>query len=357
MWLIAFLGLGIFLLSIFLIKKVIKFCNKYSLYDSVSARKIHSGNIPRLGGIAIFVSFISGCVVYFLITDSAILFTKIPLLISCSIIFAVGILDDLFDLKAYTKLLAQLVATGIVVFFGYRFQSIFGVSLNTSIFGRIFSSIFTYFWVVGIINSYNLIDGLDGLCSTLALSVLITVALIYSQINTTEAMLCIFLCAGILGFLVFNFPPAKIFMGDNGSQFLGFMIAILPLYVTQVKNTSFEFNKVLVCIVLSAIPMTDTIASIWRRIRDKRPIMSPDKAHLHHKLLNIGLSKNQVLLVVDLVQIVICVTVLFAVRLNRNFATIVLAVLYLILASLFAFIHFKNRSVLKFKKQSLTDNQ
>lgn len=351
MRLVVFIALGIFLSSILLIQQVIKFCNKYSLYDSVSARKIHSGNIPRLGGIAIFIAFMLGCLVYFGLTDFDNFFLKLPLLISCTIIFAVGILDDLFDLSAFTKLLAQLIATGIVVFFGYRFQSIFGIPLNTTVFGRIFSCFFTYCWVVGVINSYNLIDGLDGLCSTLSLFVLVTIAIIYSSINMTEAVICIFLCASILGFLVFNFPPAKIFMGDNGSQFLGFMIAILPLYVTQVKNCSFEFNKALVCVVLSAIPLTDTVASIWRRIRDKKPIMSPDKAHLHHKLLNIGLSKKQVLFVVDFVQILICVTVLIVVRLKGFIATALLLILYFVLSALFSYLHFKNRSVLKHKKQ------
>ncbi len=345
MWLVALFAVGIFLTSVFLVKQIIKFCNRFALYDSVNARKIHSGNIPRLGGIAILLAFILGCIAFFGITEPHKIIQKLPFFISCLIIFAVGILDDLVELRARTKLLAQLVATGIAVFFGYRFQSILGIPLNTTVFGRIFSCIFTYCWVIGIINSYNLIDGLDALCGSLALFVLVSVAVIYAEINAEKAITCIFLASAILGFLVFNRPPAKIFMGDNGSQFLGFMVAILPLYVSQNPNSTFEFNKILFVIVFAAIPMTDTIAAIWRRLRERRPIMSPDKRHLHHKLLNLGFSKTQVLILLDLIQVSICAIAILSAKLDKSIATIVLSFTYALVLVFFSVIHFKNLKI------------
>ncbi len=352
MLLILLIALGILLVSSSLIPLIIKFCKKYALYDSVNARKIHSGNIPRLGGIAIFLSFIIGYIVYFCVTDFKTFHTKLPLLIGGSIIFAVGILDDIVDLRAWQKAIAQMVATAIVVLGGYRFQTFFGIPLYTSIWGRIFSSGFTFCWVFGIINSYNLIDGLDALCGTLALSVFASTAIIYSEFYIEGTAICIFMVAAVLGFLFYNWPPAKIFMGDNGSQFLGFMVAILPLYAYAGNsiNKTYEFNKILVIINLVSIPMTDTIAAIWRRIRDHRPIMSPDRAHLHHKLLNLGFSKKNALVLVDTIQILICIIVLMSLYFKPYVATLILVLTYCVVMALFCMIHFTNRSVLRRQK-------
>lgn len=349
MFLTIVVALLILILSSSLVPGVIHFCKKFALYDSVNARKIHSGNIPRLGGIAIFLSFVIGYSVYFCITDLKGFNTKLPLLLGGTIIFTVGILDDIVELKAWQKAIAQLIATAVVVLGGYRFQSIFGIPLYNSIFGRIFSCGFTFCWVFGIINSYNLIDGLDALCGSLALSVFASIAIIYSQFYTEGSYICIFLCAAVLGFLFFNWPPAKIFMGDNGSQFLGFMIAILPLYAYagNTINKTYEFNKILVIINLVSIPMTDTIAAIWRRLRDHRPVMSPDKAHLHHKLLNLGFSKKNALLLVVAVQILVCIIVIMSLSLKPYQATYVLVLTYFVVMSLFCMIHFSNRSVLR----------
>ena len=261
-----------FVLSAIFIPLIIKFCKIYSLYDTVNARKIHSGNIPRLGGVGIALSFIICAVICFLLNESLSVKNSWPILVSGMIIFIFGIIDDIVELKAIIKLIVQLTASAIVVVNGFYFRKVFGLVLPWFV-----GMPLTFFWIIGIINSYNLIDGMDGLCSSLAITVLTSLGFIFYK-NTGDAFaVCFILTGAILGFLIYNLPipNAKIFMGDGGSQFLGFMIATIPLYVS---TDNFEFNKLLMMIVLVSFPLFDTIAAIWRRIRDHRPIMSPDKS-------------------------------------------------------------------------------
>ena len=329
------------LLSSLLIPIIIKFCKHYSLYDTVNARKIHSGNIPRLGGIAIAISFVISVSFLFLFDKTLSFRNALPLLISGMLIFVFGILDDIFELKAILKLFIQLIASAIVTLNGFYFHQIFGLILPKYI-----GMAFTFFWIIGIINAYNLIDGLDGLCGTLSFTALITFGTILFNSYPDGSAVCFILAASILGFLIFNWPTpnAKIFMGDNGSQFLGFMIATIPLYTSN-ENT--EFNKFLIMLVIVSFPMIDTIAAIWRRIRDHRPIMSPDRLHLHHKLLNLGFSKKHALYTVLSLQSLLCCTVILSIFIEKYRATLLLSVAYAFMICFFSFIHFTNRAVLR----------
>lgn len=333
-------GLALLLSAVF-IPLIIKFCKFYSLYDTVNARKIHSGNIPRLGGIAIAFSFIIAATLCF-VFDKYLSFTNvIPLLVAGMLIFIFGILDDLIEMRAIFKLLVQLVATGIVVFFDFRIRQIFGWVLPIWV-----SRIGTFFWVLGIINAYNLIDGMDGLCGTLSITALLTYGLILLNSHIEGAAVCFILSASIIGFLIYNWPApnAKIFMGDSGSQFLGFMLATIPLYSSE---GTFEYNKFLVMLVIVAFPMMDTIAAIWRRLRDHRPIMSPDRFHLHHKLLNIGFNKVQALFMVMGIQILICITVYLSTLMPTDFSIPILIIAYLFMIGFFTVMHYTNRAVLR----------
>ncbi|MFA6855868.1 MAG: MraY family glycosyltransferase, partial [Treponema sp.] len=275
MWL--FIAIS-FLISVSLIPLIIKICNHYKLYDSVNARKIHSGNIPRLGGVGIIIAFFISAGIYSFVWKGIPMGRILPLYIASLLIFGFGFIDDLFDMPARLKFLVQLTASCIVVFSGFRFQQIFHYVLPVWI-----SIPLSVCWMIGIINAYNLIDGLDGLCGGLSFLTITTLGIIFYMLADSSASLCFFMAGAILGFLIYNWPPAKIFMGDNGSQYMGFMIAAVPLYYS---TDNFEYNKFLIMLVLVSIPMMDTIAAIWRRLRDHRPIMSADRAHLHHKLLN-----------------------------------------------------------------------
>ncbi|MCR4742280.1 MAG: undecaprenyl/decaprenyl-phosphate alpha-N-acetylglucosaminyl 1-phosphate transferase [Treponema sp.] len=293
-----------FVLSLCFMPLIIKFCKKRELYDYQSSRKIHSGNIPRIGGIGIFASFIISTVLFLALTQRISIWDNLPILVAALIIFTCGIIDDLKNLPALVKLLFQLLAVTIVTFNDYRFTQIFGWHLPT-----ILSYILTFGWILGVINAYNLIDGLDGLCGTLTFTALVTLGVLYTLSGNTEANLCFILAGSVLGFLCFNWPPAKIFMGDNGSQFLGFMIATIPLYSS---SDVFEYNKFFVMLVLTSFPVFDTVAAIWRRLREKKDIMSPDRSHLHHKLLNLGYTQKHALYLVAIIQVLLSLSVILA---------------------------------------------
>ena len=316
---------------------IILFCKKFSLYDYQNARKIHSGNIPRLGGVGIFFSFMISASI-FLTTDKITNIHRIlPLIIAAAIIFIFAVLDDLLTLPALIKLIVQLIAVSIVVFNGFRFRQIFGWILPLPV-----SLVLTFGWILGVINAYNLIDGLDGLCGSFSISAVTTLGILYTLTGNEESILCYILAASIFGFLCFNWPPAKLFMGDDGSQFLGFMVATIPLYSS---SDIFEYNKFLIMIILTAFPVFDTIAAIWRRLRDKRPIMSPDKFHLHHKLLNMGYTKRQVLRLIVFIQILLCTMVILSFFIGKLKGTAMLLEGFIFMIIFFSVIHYTSRAI------------
>ncbi len=326
------------IISIVSMPIIIHFCRKFSLYDYQNARKIHSGNIPRLGGIGIFLSFMISTIAFIAIykVDN---FNKIlPIIIAATIVFLFALLDDIFTLPALAKLIVQLIAVSIVVFNGFRFKQIFSWELPVPV-----SLILSFGWILGVINAYNLIDGLDGLCGSFSITTVITLGVLYSLTGNKEATLCFILAASIFGFLCFNWPPAKLFMGDAGSQFLGFMIAVVPLFIS---DRVFEYNKFLIMIVITAFPVFDTIAAIWRRIRDKKPIMSADRSHLHHKLLNMGYSKKSALYLLCFLQVLLCGSVVISYFLGamRGMALLLESTAFVTL--FFSFVHYTNRAVI-----------
>ena len=325
-------------ISIISMPLIILFCKKFSLYDYQNARKIHSGNIPRLGGVGIFLAFIISSFVYIIITKEDNLSKMLPIIIAGAIVFTFALLDDLLTLPALAKLIVQLIAVSVVVFNGFRFKQIFSWVLPTPI-----SLILTFGWILGVINAYNLIDGLDGLCGSFSISTIITLGILYTLTGNPEAIFCFILAASVFGFLCFNWPPAKLFMGDAGSQFLGFMISVFPLFDS---STIFEYNKLLIMIVITAFPVFDTIAAIWRRLRDKKPIMSPDRSHLHHKLLNMGYSKKSALYLLCFLQTLLCVSVVISYFLGamRGMALLIESTAFVIL--FFSFVHYTNRAIL-----------
>ena len=325
------------LLSIVSMPVIIKLCKKFSLYDYQNARKIHSGNIPRLGGVGIFSSFVISAIVYLVKVNPSNLNRILPILIAGTIVFTFALLDDLLTLPALAKLIVQLIAVSVVVFNGFTFKQIFSWVLPAPV-----SLILTFCWILGVINAYNLIDGLDGLCGSFSISTILTLGVLYTLTGNPEAILC-FILASIFGFLCFNWPPAKLFMGDAGSQFLGFMISVFPLFDS---SNVFEFNKLLIMLVITAFPVFDTIAAIWRRIRDKKPIMSADRSHLHHKLLNMGYSKKGALYLLCFLQILLCISVVISYFLGarRGMALLIESTAFVTL--FFSFVHYTNRAVI-----------
>ena len=331
-----------FVLAIAFVKLTIVVCKKESWYDIPSERKVHKGLVPRLGGAGFVSAFILSCVLYVLFElESAKMFA--PFVCAGLFVFATGVADDFLDLRAVVKFFVQCLAALIMVSSGYVFENCFSLAIPQPL-----ASVGTFLWIVGIINSYNMIDGIDGLCGGLSALVLFTLALVYTLSGGYSAALCFILVSAILGFLVFNKPKAKIFMGDGGSQFLGFMVASIPLFKTV---TNFESKKMLVALCLTAIPMMDCIAAFVRRTRDHRSVMSPDKLHLHHKLMNLGLSSTAVLLLLLSIQTSICACVIASMALKTAGAYVLLIALEVVMIGFFAAVHFLNRAKLSKPKE------
>lgn len=332
-------------LSAAFIPIVIKLCNKYNWYDSLEERKVHTGNIPRLGSVGFVPAYTIATLIYSIIEKEAQLSSILPFVIAGFIIFAFGITDDFLNLKAKYKLVVQIVAAVIIVLSGHRFKGI-----GSIMFPLWLSYIITFGWIIGIVNAFNLIDGIDGLCGGLSSYIILTLAIIYSGSQVYYSASCFILVFSIYGFLIYNnpHPKAKTFMGDGGSQFLGFMIASLPL---QASTANFEYNKFLIMINLVSIPMFDTIAAIWRRTREHRSIMSPDRLHLHHKLMNLGLNTRQILYVLLAVQICLCIVALFAMYLRGYAGFIILGITFIVMIILFSILHFANYRAIA-KKES-----
>ncbi|TFE03978.1 glycosyltransferase family 4 protein [Jeotgalibacillus salarius] len=279
----------VFISSIILTPFVKKLAFKIGATDKPNYRKVHQRIMPRLGGLAIFLSFVIGFVLIQPQNDAAL-----PLLFGSVIIIIVGVLDDIRELSAKVKLLGQIAAALVVVLGGVQLEYInlpFGGQLE---FG-VFSIPMTVLWIVAITNAVNLIDGLDGLAagvSTIALGTISLMALLDGNIFVMAMGMLLF--ASVLGFLVYNFHPAKIFMGDTGALFLGFAISVIALL--GFKNVT--MISLIIPIIVLGVPISDTFFAIIRRLVNKQPLSAPDKSHLHHRLLALGYSHKQTVLII-----------------------------------------------------------
>jgi UDP-GlcNAc:undecaprenyl-phosphate GlcNAc-1-phosphate transferase len=320
-------------------------------YDHIDDRKIHDGDIPRLGGLGFALVFIviAACISFFTRKlDSSLRF--LPCLAGLVIILFFGAWDDFRPMAPRFKLLTQVVAALCVIIPGYTFKSI--IYIETNWLGGLLSDLnwlaypVTVLWIAGLSNAINFIDGLDGLAGGLSALIAISFGIIFfSYAETPQAVLfCVTLLGVLVGFLVFNapLPRAKIFMGDCGSQFLGFTLALLPLLEEHKTKAALPVPY---AAALLAIPIFDTISAVWRRIRDGRRIDSPDRAHIHHKLMNLGLSARGIDAVLYGLQIVLGVLVFWAVHVQGLRSLVILGAAYVLVTAFFCVIHFINRNV------------
>lgn len=260
-------------------------------------RRMHDKPIPRLGGLAIFIGFLTA-VIFIILTrvwSNGVIFEDYRLpgfILGSFIIVVVGIVDDVKPLKAWLKLVFQIIAALIVVLSGIVIGEI---SNPFSPIGMTFLGILsvpvTVIWIIGITNAINLIDGLDGLAagvSSIASLSLLFISIFDQQIGAV--FLTAALAGAALGFLPFNFNPAKIFMGDTGSTFLGFALAVISI-MGLVK--SYAAIAVAVPLLVLGLPIFDTAFAILRRVSKGKPIMEADRGHLHHKLMDMGFSQRQ----------------------------------------------------------------
>ena len=306
---------------------IIPFIKKVAIHvgamDIPNARKVHKVPIPRLGGLGIYMGFLLGYVLF------GVMSLKMnAILIGSFIIIVTGIVDDIKPIPAKIKLLFQILAASVVAFYGkilLQDLSAFGFYIN---FGN-FSYLITIIFIVAIINCINLIDGLDGLAAGLSSIYFITIGIVIVGWKHTfglDAIITFIMLGSTLGFLCHNFNPAKIFMGDSGSMFLGYVIAVIALL--GFKNVT--LTTLLVPICLLAVPILDTLFAMLRRIVNKKPMFEPDKQHLHHQLLNLNLSHRNVVLVIYALDILFASAMLVYMLYDRVVGVIIYAILFVI---------------------------
>lgn len=286
-----------FILSIVLTPFVGRLAFKWGATDKPNERKVHVKIMPRMGGLAIFISFlVTFLMTYFLFgKELAPSMSVAPFIIGALIIILIGIFDDIYELRASAKFLGQIVAALIIVIGGGIEVSFINLPFEGQIHFGVLSIPITVIWIVGITNAINLIDGLDGLAGGVSSIALITVAVMaVIKGDMFVATIALIVTGSTLGFLKYNFHPAKIFMGDTGSMFLGYIIAVLSLL--GFKNVT--MISLIVPIIILGVPISDTFFAIIRRLVNKQPISAPDKSHLHHCFINLGFTHRQTVILI-----------------------------------------------------------
>ncbi len=281
-----------FVVSMISIPPIIRIIEKYSLYDLPNDRKLHRSPIPTMGGIAIVAGMMTALFLWLPFDNSN---AQVCFFLSVTVLFALGILDDLKDLSAKYKLIVQIGLASLIALSGIRITSFDGLfGLHELPLTAQYT--FTVLAIVGITNAFNLIDGIDGLAGGLGFMSLVTLGIFLTLSGEAYwALIAFALAGGILAFLYFNFNPARIFMGDTGSLMLGFVLALLGIRLMQANllaaNPVLPHAPVFVLgIVL--IPVFDTLRVFSIRIWQGKSPFTPDKSHIHHLLTNSGYSHS-----------------------------------------------------------------
>lgn len=322
---ILIMVLTTFLFVFFIIPFIKNVALHIGAVDIPNERKVHKKPMPRLGGLGIFLGFLLG---YMLYGRTSSIMNSI--LIGSFIIVLTGVIDDIKPLKASTKFIGQVVAACIIAFYGniiMKDLSAFGFYVN---FGVLAYPI-TIFFILGCINCINLIDGLDGLAGGISSIYFLTIGIIAGIQGkfSLDCVLTFVMLGSTLGFLVHNFNPASIFMGDSGSMFLGFMIAVIALL--GFKNVT--MTSLIIPLLILAIPILDTIFAIIRRLLKGESISKPDKFHIHHQLLNKNLSQKTTVLIIYAIDLLFAAASIIYFLKDRILGYVIYGILLLIVVS------------------------
>lgn len=317
-----------FVSSIILVPIMRKVAVHVGALDKPNARRVNKVAMPTLGGLAIFFSFMLG---YMLYANQSL--QMLSILMSSFLLIVFGMADCINPIKAKYRLLVQFIAAAIIVFYGnivLNDISMFGFYMS---FPQPINYIITLLFIVTITNAINFIDGLDGLASGVSSIYFLTIAIIsfiMKRSDGLDVILALIMLGSTLGFLVYNFPPAIIYLGDTGSQFLGFIIAVISLLGFKTAT----FTSLIIPICILGIPLLDIVFAVIRRLLKKESPATPDKSHFHHQLLKMNFSTKSSLLIIYFIEILFsAVSVLYALG-DTEYAII----LYICLMIVFAFI-------------------
>lgn len=292
------------IISLVLIPILMRYASFLHMLDEPGERKVHTVAIPRCGGLGLSIGAIIA-IVLFISFEMQLL----GLIAGSLVIIVFGLLDDRFELSYKWKFLGQFLAVFITMAGGLYISVIPFLGLDTA--SLILALPLTVFFVIGVTNAVNLSDGLDGLAAGIMLMTFTAIAFLAIDVNeegVDVAIIALAIAGGIVGFLWFNTHPAIVFMGDTGSQFIGFMAVFLTIYLTQYLNPA--LNPALPLLLLG-LPIVDTLTVMVRRIRAGKSPFSPDKSHIHHRLMEYGFSHAEAVGVIYILQSIFLASALF----------------------------------------------
>ena len=328
---ILFTFLCALLCALFLTPFIRKFAMGAGLVDAPAARKIHKSVVPRIGGVALFIAFLSPFILFFLFRPpslaSDLIFSDSRVsgfITGALIIFLVGLLDDFRGLPVAVKLAGQVLTALVAYYWGFQINAV-----SCPVLGGIHLGIFalpvTVFWFVLVMNAINLADGLDGLAAGICLFV--SLAMLFACSTTgriVEALAFASLAGALLGFLRYNFYPASIFMGDCGSYFLGYVLAALSV-AGSIKGQ--VATAMLIPVIALGVPLIDTLWAPFRRFVFGQKIFQPDRDHFHHKLVQLGYTQRRAVLLIYSLTIVLGLGAIILVHSQNDTAALILFVL------------------------------
>lgn len=346
-----------FVICLILTPIVIKLCRKYNIVDiPKDSRRVHSKPMPRIGGVAIVTSMLIGFLIYYLLTKdipSIALNEKfLGYIIGGLIIATMGLIDDLVNLRARYKFFFQLAAGLVVYYFGIRITGIKIPFIYPDMidFAWWIDLPLTLLWIIGVTNAINLIDGLDGLAA--GITAISATSLLIIFIATSASLEAIIISAvlvgAVLGFLPYNFNPAKTFMGDVSANFLGFTMAVVSILGFA---KGYTMIAIIAPVLVLGIPIFDTVFAMVRRFLKGQPMLKPDGGHIHHRLIKRGFSQRQAVILLYTITTLLCMLAVLLVA--EDFGKLILLILAFICFSIFGIvttIHRKNKKTEEINK-------
>ena len=328
-------------MSMAIIPLMMRLAPSLGMIDAPDPRKVHSVPIPRVGGLGIVIGAIIPMLVWLPFND-----LTISILLGAFILLVFGTWDDIAELGHYVKFVGQFLAAGVVVYYGDLYVSYFPLN-NYETISESVGRPFTVIAIVGMINALNHSDGLDGLAggeSLISLGVITYLAFIFN--SDLMLIICAATIGGIFGFLRFNSHPARVFMGDGGSQFLGFILAVLVIVLTQQVNTTLSPA---LPVLLLGLPIVDILAVFFLRAKHKMNLFRATRNHIHHRLLDIGFLHYESVMFIYTVQFILVIS---AIPLMYEKDLSILVFYLFVCSSVFIFLTLSERTGFKVHKEN-----
>lgn len=320
-----------YLLGIFIVPLVIYYSKKKHLIDVPNERKIHHGQISRLGGVAIWISVMLTFAFLVILSYYPKGYGLSAIITGGSLMFLMGLIDDIYGLDAKFKLFIQIAIATVVMLLGIRIETLYNPFTSSLIDLGWLSYPITVLWIAGITNAINFIDGIDGLAGSIVSISAVAIGLISLVLAPAipiTALIAFILTGAMCAFLTFNYNPAKIFMGDSGALYAGFLLATLS--ITGVVRQSSDICMYLPILIL-IVPIMDLAFSSSRRLIKRESPFVADSEHIHHKLLHAGYSQDKLVLLLASFSMIGALLSIFAVTTKSKFIIIALSLIGVLL--------------------------